>query len=85
MNQFLGGAIMMAFATIGLFFWRFWKKSGDRFYIMFATAFWVFALNQLIQISNPLMTNPALPLYYLVRLLAFLLILLAIIDKNYSR
>jgi hypothetical protein len=83
-TQIIAGAIMMTFGTIGLFFWRFWKKSGDRFYVMFAAAFWILALNRLMLTTIPV-ADEGLPVYYLVRLLAFLLILTAIIDKNRSR
>ena len=43
MTEFLGGAIMMAYATAGLFFLRFGLKSGDRFYALFAIACWTLA------------------------------------------
>lgn len=84
MTEFIAGAITMVFATIGLFFWRFWRKSRDPFYIMFALAFWIMALNRMMPISNPPASGEGLPLYYIVRLAAFLLILGAIIHKNYS-
>ena len=84
MTDLLNGAIMMTYATIGLFFWRFWKNSRDRFYVMFAAAFWILAVNRVL-IANVAVADEGLPIYYLVRLLAFLLILVAIVHKNYER
>ena len=81
MNQLLLGAIAMSNLIIGLFFLRFWKKTGDRFFLFFAVAFCLEGLNRallgLFQSSNE---NE--PVYYLVRLLSFVLILIAIVDKN---
>jgi hypothetical protein len=85
MKEFLAGAVVITFAANGLFFWRFWKKSGDRFYALFAAAFWVMALNRFLPTSPNDAATDKLPLYYAIRLLAFLLILVAIIDKNYSK
>ena len=81
MNQVLLGAIAMSNLIIGLFFLRFWKKTRDRFFLFFAVAFGLEGLNRallgLFQSSNE---NE--PVFYLVRLLSFLLILIAIVDKN---
>jgi hypothetical protein len=85
MTELIAGASMTTLGTIGLFFWKFGKKSGDRFYVMFAAAFWILALNQVMSITNVTQTNEHLPIYYVVRFLAFSLILLAIIDKNHSK
>ena len=81
MNQLLLGAIAMASLIIGLFFLRFWKNTRDRFFLFFATAFGLEALSRtLLGISQGSSENE--PLFYLIRLLSFLLILIAIIDKN---
>ncbi len=83
MTQFLFGAIVMACAVAGLFFLRFWRKTRDRLFAVFAVAFWVLGLNWLaLAFTRADEVRPAL---YVVRLLAFLLILVAIIDKNRSR
>ena len=81
MNEFLSGAILMGWAVAGLFFLWFWKSSKDRFFALFAGAFWLFALERLlIGLIDP--ANEFRPYVYLVRLTAFLVILAAIIDKN---
>ena len=81
MNQLLLGAIALSNLIIGLFFLRFWKKTRDRFFLFFAVAFGLEGLNRallgLIESSNE---NE--PVFYLVRLLSFILILIAIVDKN---
>jgi uncharacterized membrane protein HdeD (DUF308 family) len=81
MNLMLLGAISMACFTIGVFFIRFWKTTHDRFFLFFAGAFIVEGIERamvgLIQYSDE-----QEPLFYLVRLLSFLMILCAIFDKN---
>jgi hypothetical protein len=80
-NPLLSGATTLAFITIGVFFLRFWRKSGDRLFVIFAVAFWLMAGNRL---GLTLMSEEReqLTWLYAVRLLAFILILVAIIDKN---
>lgn len=81
MNQLLMGAIVMASLTIGLFFLRFWKKTRDRFFLFFAVAFSLEGVNRVILALNN-GANENEPFIYLVRLLSFVLILVAIVDKN---
>ena len=81
MNQLLLGAIAMASLTIGLFFLRFWKKTRDRFFLFFAVAFGLEGINRtLLGLIESSSENE--PFFYLVRLLSFVLILIAIVDKN---
>lgn len=81
MTLVLSGAIAVASWAIGLFFLKFWKKSHDRLFLIFAVAFWGLALERLTLLSvDP--TNEARPYLYLVRLAAFLLLLAAVWDKN---
>jgi uncharacterized membrane protein HdeD (DUF308 family) len=81
MNQLLLGAIAMANLIIGLFFLRFWRKTQDRFFLFFAVAFSLEGLNRAL-LGLDYNSNENEPVIYLVRLLSFLLILIAIIDKN---
>jgi hypothetical protein len=79
-DQFLLGTVVMACVVIGLFFMRFWRRTRDRLFAIFAVAFWLLGLNWLLlAIFGRNETHTAL---YLIRLLAFVLILLAVIDKN---
>ena len=80
MKDVISGAIMMASAAAGLFFLRFWRKTRDRLFLVFALAFWILALNRV-----PLLfvtEDETRTYFYVVRLVAFLLILGAIVDKN---
>lgn len=83
-NRVLLGAISMAFLVCGLFFLRFWRRGRDRFFLLFALSFLVEGANRF---ALGLSTRPSegAEAIYLVRLLAFLLILAAIVDKNRSR
>jgi hypothetical protein len=47
MNEMIVGAIAMAFAIAGLFFFRFWRKTGDRLFALFALSFFVSAANRI--------------------------------------
>jgi hypothetical protein len=78
---FIWGASAAASWAIGLFFLRFWRDTRDRFFAMFATAFWVLSLNWVgLAITDP--RDEARTLFYLVRLLAYLAFIAAIVDKN---
>lgn len=79
--DFLSGAIAMGFLVGGLFFLRFWSRTRDGLFLSFAVAFWLLALGQ------TLLTLTGVPVeerswIYLVRLAAFLLIIVAILRKN---
>lgn len=80
-NAFIGGATFIASAAIALFFVRFWQRSGDRLFAIFALAFAMFAVNRLILVALG-DDNENAAYVYLVRLAAFVLIIVAIVDKN---
>ena len=46
-NELLLGGIALACVVAGLFFWRFWRTSRDRFFLLFAISFWVEAANRI--------------------------------------
>jgi hypothetical protein len=81
--QFLTGATAMGCLVIALFFVRFWKASGDRFFALFAAAFAILGANQLL-LGFLDEASDARPPLYLMRLLAFALIAGAVVDKNRS-
>jgi len=83
-NQFVLGGAVFACLAAGLFFLRFWRKTHDRLFLIFAIAFWTLALNWMALAFTP-EQDEARTLLYIVRLLAFLLILYGIVDKNRSR
>jgi Family of unknown function (DUF5985) len=79
--QLIPGAIVMGYAVAGLYFLRFWRQTGDRLFLIFAIAFWLLGLQRLALALSAETAETHTGLY-LVRLFAFLLILLAIVDKN---
>lgn len=80
-NALLTGAIAMAALVAALFFLRFWRHTGDRFFLCFAVAFVLEAVHRLLWVLAPL-RDPDSPEYYLIRLSSYVLILVAIVDKN---
>jgi hypothetical protein len=79
-NAWLSGAIFMAALVIALFFVRCWRHSRDKLFIYFALAFVLEGLHRLLQ-AWPTASHDE-PQYYLLRLLEYGLILVAIIQKN---
>lgn len=78
---FLLGIIVAASLTAGLFFLRFWRRTRDPLFLAFALAFTIEGINRIgfLFVTRP---NEGSPAIYVVRLLAFLLILAAILHKN---
>ena len=81
---FLLGVIATSSLTAGVFFLKFWKQTRDSLFLAFGLAFVVEGLNRcaVLFLAKP---NEGSPYIYIVRLLAFLLILGAILHKNYGR
>jgi len=64
-----------------LFFVRFWRVTGDRLFALFAAAFFLLGLTRLgLSISHE--PSESETYLYWMRLVAFLIILVAIVDKN---
>lgn len=81
MSELISGAMAMAYLVSGLFFLRFWKDTSDRLFLIFALAFGLLATQRtLLTVLSE--QRDAHLLLYVVRLLAFLLIIAAIVDKN---
>jgi hypothetical protein len=67
-----------------LLFFRFWSESRERLFAFFSGAFHLLALSWLLLgLLSP--TEETRPYIYAIRLLAFMLIITGIIDKNRSR
>ena len=79
--NFLAGAVTMGFFISALFFLRFWKRTGDELFVGFAAAFALLGIGQAVLILANIPEEERSSLY-LIRLLAFAVILFAIIRKN---
>lgn len=78
---FLSGVLVMGFAVVGLFFLRFWKRTHDSLFLTFGLAFWLLGLVQaLLALTDYPVEERSF--FYLIRLAAFVLILVAIWRKN---
>jgi uncharacterized membrane protein HdeD (DUF308 family) len=83
-QAFLLGVLATMFLAASLFFVRFWVETRDSFFLAFAASFTVEGLSQVVAVFQPKPSESS-PWIYLVRLLAMLLILVAILKKNYER
>jgi len=81
MNEIMLGAIAFGCIAVSLFFFRFWKSTRDRFFLLFALSFLIEGVNRVVLYESVGLSEDA-PVYYLIRLIAYGLILAAIIDKN---
>ena len=83
MRDFIAGALFLGYAVSALFFGRFYRETRDRLFLWFVAGFVLLALQRLgLAVAESL---PIPPLWhYVIRLVAFLLILAAIVDKNRS-
>ncbi|HWI41528.1 MAG TPA: DUF5985 family protein [Verrucomicrobiae bacterium] len=81
MIQVMFGAIAMASVVAGLFFVRFWQATRDRFFIFLALSFLVEGINRsLLGVLTD--QKEGSPVFSLIRLASYLLIITAIVDKN---
>jgi hypothetical protein len=77
----MSGMLTMGSLVASLCFLRYWRLSSDRFFVFVALAFAALAANWLGLLAiDP--ADEARHYVYLLRLLAFVLILAGIIDKN---
>lgn len=81
MDLFLGGAVMMASLVASIFFFRSWRQSHDWLFFHFGMAFWLMSLERLV-LAVGRMDGEAHFSIYILRLLAFLLIIYAVMRKN---
>ena len=84
MTMFMWGACAMASGVIALFFWKFYRRAADRLLLMFSLAFATLAVHWTgLAVVQPY--EDVRHYFYVLRLVAFLLILVAIVDKNRAR
>lgn len=77
------GVIATACFSAGMFFLKFWRRTRDVLFLAFGSAFIIEGLNRvgLLFMPHP---SEATPWFYMVRILAFLIILAGILKKNYE-
>jgi len=80
---FLTGAILVACVVIALFFLRFWRSTGDSFFVLLASSFLLEGLSRAA--SMALQVADDNPIFYVTRVVAYGLIIVAIWGKNSSR
>jgi uncharacterized membrane protein len=78
---FLSGAVTAGFLIASLFFLRFWKDTRDRLFLSFALAFMLLGLHQALLVITDIPIEERSPLY-LLRLIAFAMIIWSIIQKS---
>jgi Family of unknown function (DUF5985) len=81
MFLFLSGMLMMGCLVIATFLWRFWLRTGDRFFVLFSLAWVLLGAERLGLAIRNTPEEPRAGMYFL-RLAAFLLIIVAILYKN---
>jgi hypothetical protein len=79
-NGAMSGGILIGYWAIGLFFFRFQRRTRDRFFGYFGCAFWILTVERVLLLAGP--TEEVKPYVYSIRLVAFLFILYAIYHKN---
>ena len=81
MTEYLAGALTLSFLIAALFFLKFWRKTRDRLFVYFSIAFVLFAINQ---VATALLENDMerAGYAYILRVLGYMLILFAIVEKN---
>jgi hypothetical protein len=81
MTAFLLGACAMASAVIAMFLWKFYRRTSDRLFALFALAFASLSAHWIgLGIVQP--TEETRHYFFLLRLLAFCLIIAGIVAKN---
>ena len=81
LHTFLLGAAATLAVIAGLFFLRDWRTARDRFFLFFAIAFALLAINWCAA-ATIAPASESRAWIYVVRLVAFLVILAGIVDKN---
>ena len=76
--------VFMGFLIAGLFFAKFWARTSDPLFAIFAAAFFLLAVHQGVLIGGAV-PRAEQGWTYLIRLAAFSLLAVAILYKNMSR
>lgn len=83
-DVFLSGAFTAASAAIALFYVRYFRRTRDRLFAVLAVAFVMLGFERaVLAFIGPVYEGRHI--VYLVRLAAFVLIIVAVADKNWPR
>src|SRR6185295_7814032 len=82
--EFFTGVLAAGFLVGALFFLRFWSRSRDGLFLAFALAFTLLSLQQALTVFLGLPDEDR-SWIYLLRLAAFLILIVAILGKNMGR
>lgn len=89
--EVLNGITMAMFAAVALFFFKFWRASRDRFFLLFSAAFALISAERfcVLFVDTAFQAVREVPAAgdwtYSLRLIGFLTILFAVYDKNRSK
>ncbi len=81
MLEFLSGLVTAGFLIAALFFFRFWKRTGDSLFVFFGISFLLFAAGQATAVFWGAPQDDKVWVF-LLRLAGFILLLVAIVGKN---
>ena len=84
MSPFVLGAVAALAVVATLFFLRYWRRTGDELFLAIAVAFALEALNRTV-LATTEQSDEGLPVPYLIRLAAYVVILAGIVLKNRPR
>ena len=80
-DDFVSGLIVALCMVAALVFLKFWRQSHDRLFGFFSGAFFLLGLNYVLLAFNPRESEIRAYLY-VIRLAAFVIIIVGILDKN---
>ena len=83
MKLFAWGVLAMASLVVALFFLRYWRSTRERLFAYFSLAFLGMAVNWtvLAMVNHPV-DEAGQAHAYVIRLIAFVILIVGIIDKN---
>ncbi|HTV79928.1 MAG TPA: DUF5985 family protein [Steroidobacteraceae bacterium] len=81
MRDLLLGVLVTTCVIAALFFFQFWRSSRDRLFAFFSIAFSAMAVDWFVHVLAP-PSDLARAEGYLIRLFAFAVIIVGIVDKN---
>lgn len=81
MIDFLAGGLTACYLIATVFFFRFWRRTDDRLFLSFALAFLLLAVEQTARLVLNIADERS-NYVYILRIVAFLIILYAVVDKN---